>query len=192
MRAARRAVALLAGLGLLLLGAGPARSPAVTATRPLKVGLVAFPGALSDQAIGHQVAVGLQRAHKELGVEVRVLTPGPTEGFVSAYTRLAEQKYDLIIGLFSEESTSVDTVAPRFPETRFAMVDVPVEALRHRPKNVRGSVFNTEEAGYLAGYLAALVEKWRPGKDVIGSVGGLPVPGRRSLHRGLPSRRPEG
>ncbi len=34
-----------------------------------------------------------------------------------------------------------------------------------------------EEAGYLAGYLAALMEKRRPGRDVIGSVGGYKFPG---------------
>ena len=40
------------------------------------------------------------------------------------------------------------------------------------PTNVQGYVLHVEEAAYLAGYLAALMEKARPGKDVVGSVGG--------------------
>ena len=49
--------------------------------------------------------------------------------------------------------------------------------LRHRPKNVQGSVYRVEEAAYLAGYLAALMEDRRRGKHVISAVGGVPFPG---------------
>ena len=46
----------------------------------------------------------------------------------------------------------------------------------HKPKNVLGLLFREQEIGYLAGYLAGLVEKRQPGKDVIGSVGGQKQP----------------
>ncbi|MGE5273380.1 MAG: hypothetical protein ACM3QU_06345 [Verrucomicrobiota bacterium] len=55
------------------------------------------------------------------------------------------------------------------------MLDVPVEALRRRPSNVMGTQFRSEQAAFLAGYLAALVEQRRPGPDVISSVGGKPA-----------------
>jgi basic membrane protein A len=48
--------------------------------------------------------------------------------------------------------------------------------MKSKPKNVQGEDFRIEQAGYLAGYLAALMEASRPGKDVVGSVGGVPVP----------------
>ena len=47
---------------------------------------------------------------------------------------------------------------------------------KHKPKNVQGSIYRAEEAGYLAGYLAALMEG-RTGKHVVSAVGGFPVPG---------------
>jgi basic membrane protein A len=50
-------------------------------------------------------------------------------------------------------------------------------ALEALPRNVAGTDFRTEEAGYLAGYLAGLVERRRPGRDVVGWIGGEPVPG---------------
>src|SRR5205807_819579 len=42
--------------------------------------------------------------------------------------------------------------------------------------NDRGLLFREQEVGYLAGYLAGLVEKQKPGPDVIGSVGGMKEP----------------
>ena len=48
--------------------------------------------------------------------------------------------------------------------------------LPHKPKNVRGGLFAAQEPSYLVGYLAALMEKRRPGEDVIGSVGGYKIP----------------
>jgi basic membrane protein A len=47
--------------------------------------------------------------------------------------------------------------------------------LPHRPKNVVGLVFREEQAGYLAGHLAALVLTLSPGEQVISSVGGQRV-----------------
>jgi basic membrane protein A and related proteins len=48
--------------------------------------------------------------------------------------------------------------------------------LKGKPKNVLGLLFREQEVGYLAGYLAALVEKQKAGPDVIGSVGGMKEP----------------
>jgi basic membrane protein A len=47
-------------------------------------------------------------------------------------------------------------VAKRFPNTRFAIVDVANGDLAGKPKNVLGLLFREEQVGYLAGYLAGL------------------------------------
>ena len=52
----------------------------------------------------------------------------------------------------------------------------PVRLAQSKPANVQGEDFRIEQAGYLAGYLAGLMETRRPGKDVIGSVAGLSLP----------------
>jgi basic membrane protein A len=46
----------------------------------------------------------------------------------------------------------------------------------HPPPNVAGGRFRVEQGGYLAGYLAALMERRRRGRDAVGSVGGFRVP----------------
>lgn len=148
--------------------------------RSVSVGLVLEPGGIDTQ-YGRGAYLGIERAVKELGIRGRVLTPAPREGYAPSLSLCAQQGYDLVImaGIFHTGSFSapaVDTVAPRFPETLFGIMDVPHDDLDHRPPNVLGIVFSEEQAGFLAGYLAALVLTLSPGEKVISSVGGHPVP----------------
>jgi basic membrane protein A and related proteins len=145
--------------------------------KPLRVGLVMEPKGIDDP-FNHGAYLGLERAVRELGIRGRVLTPAPKEGYVPSLSLLARQKYDLVIGMGipADAATAIDRVATGFPETRFAIIDVAHDDLAHRPKNVVGLVFREEQAGYLAGHLAALVLTLSPGEEVISSVGGQRVP----------------
>jgi basic membrane protein A len=108
-----------------------------------------------------------------LEIRGRVLTPAPKEGHVPSLSLLARQKYDLVIGFGFYAAAAIDRVASEFPETRFASIDFAHDDLAHRPTNVVGIVFREEEAGYLAGHLAARVLMLSPGEEVISSVGGV-------------------
>ena len=141
----------------------------------LKVGLTLdTPGI--DHPYFHGAYLGIERAVRELGIKGRVLTPAPREGYAPSLALLARQKYDLVIGTSFFAATAIDAVASRFPETRFAIIDAPHDALAHRPKNVQCLVFSEEQVGCLAGYLAALVLTLSPGENVISSIGGQRVP----------------
>ena len=139
--------------------------------KPLRVGLVVEPAGI-DNPYNHGAYLGLERAVRELGIRGRVLTPAPKEGYVPSLSLLARQKYDLVIGFGFYAAAAIDRVATEFPETRFAIIDVAHHDLAHRPKNVVGLAFREEQAGYLAGHLAALVLTLSPGEEVISSVGG--------------------
>jgi basic membrane protein A len=128
-----------------------------------------------DNPYNRGAYLGFERAVRELGIRGRVLTPAPKEGYGPSLSLLARQKYDLVIGTFFA-APAIDRVATGFPETRFAIIDFAHDDLAHRPKNVVGLVFSDEQAGYLAGYLAALVLTLSPGEEVISSVGGQRVP----------------
>jgi basic membrane protein A len=142
--------------------------------RQLRVGLVIEPTGI-ENPYNHGAYRGLERAVRELGIKGRVLTPAPKEGYVPSLSLLARQKYDLVVGTFFA-APAIDRVAAGFPETRFAILDFAHDDLAHRPKNVLGLVFSEEQAGYLAGHLAALVLTLSPGKEVVSSVGGQQVP----------------
>ena len=155
--------------------------------RRLRVGLVIEPTGI-DNPYYHGAYLGLERAVRELGIRGRVLTPAPKEGYVPSLSLLARQKYDLVIGNNGAElapgdvaphyfgARAIDRVATEFPETRFAIIDVAHDDLAHRPNNVLGLVFSEEQAGYLAGHLAALVLELSAGEEVISSIGGQRVP----------------
>ena len=70
---------------------------------------------------------------------------------------------------------AVNTVAGKFANANFAIIDYPAAALKDKPKNVQGLIFKEQEAGYLAGYLAGLWAKDNNAK-VISSVGGQDIP----------------
>jgi basic membrane protein A len=129
-----------------------------------------------DDPYNRGAYLGLERAVRDLGIRGRALTPAPKEGYVPSLSLLARQKYDLVIGTGGFAAPAIDRVATGFPETRFAIIDVGHDDLAHRPKNVAGLVFREEQAGYLAGHLAALVLKLSPGDEVISSIGGRRVP----------------
>jgi basic membrane protein A len=147
---------------------------AVSETR-LRVGLVTEPTGVENPYI-RGAYLGLERAVRELGIRGRVLTIAPKEGYVPSLSLLARQGYDLVIGVGFFPAAAIDSVAGGFPQTRFAIIDFAHHDLAHRPTNVAGLVFREEQAGYLAGHLAALVLTLSPGKEVISSVGGQRVP----------------
>jgi basic membrane protein A len=144
--------------------------------RRLRVGLVTEPGGI-DHPYNQGAYLGLERAVRELGIRGRVLTPAPKEGYVPSLSLLARQRYDLVIGFGYPAAAPIDRVATGFPETRFAIIDVAHDDAAHHPKNVLGLAFSAEEAGYLAGHLAALVLTLSPGEEVVSSVGGERLPG---------------
>jgi basic membrane protein A len=143
--------------------------------RRLRVGLVLEPTGI-DNPYCRGAYLGLERAVRELAIRGRVLTPAPKEGYVPSLSLLARQKYDLVMGTGIWTASAIDRVATGFPETRFAIIDCAHHDRAHRPKNVLDLSFSEEQAGYLAGHLAALVLTLSPGKEVISSVGGQQVP----------------
>jgi basic membrane protein A len=155
---------------------GAANSQSTPEKPAIKVGLVTDIGGLNDRSFNQLANEGLERAKSELGVEGRVLTSKSDADYVPNLSTLAQQKYDLVIGVGFLMSDAMNTVATKFPDTNFAIIDFSQAALKDKPANVRGLLFSEQEAGYLAGYLAALVVKDKGGDMVISSVGGQKIP----------------
>ena len=143
---------------------------------PVRVGLVTDVGQLNDRGFNQLAFEGLKKAERALGVKGRVVQARSAADYIPNMIALARQRHDLIIGVGYAQGDAVAKAAARFPDTRFAIVDVDQSSLAGKPKNVLGLVFKEQEAGYLAGYLAALTAKREPGPDVISSVGGVKEP----------------
>ncbi len=182
-----RSLALLASLAavLVLVAAGcggggneSAQTSGTTTTtsNALKVGLVTDVGGLNDRGFNHLAYLGVQQAKRELGADFRVFLSNSSSDYIPNLTKFAQDGYDLTVGVGFTEADAIDTAATKFPKSKFAIVDVDQTTEPHKPKNLLGLLFKEQEVGYLAGYLAALEEKRRPGPDVIASVGGQKQP----------------
>jgi basic membrane protein A and related proteins len=147
-------------------------------TKALRVGLVTDVGQLNDRGFNQLAFEGLQRAEQELGVEGRVLESTSDAEYVPNHSSLANEGYDIVIGVGFAQGEAVAEVAAQYPDTKFVIIDVDQASLPGKPANVVGLLFKEEEVGYLAGYLAALTAKrdGRDGEDVISSVGGMKEP----------------
>ena len=75
--------------------------------------------------------------------------------YVPNMPSLADEGYDLIIGVGFAQGEAVATVANEYPDTKFAIIDVDQASLEGAPENVVGLLFQEEQVGYLAGVLAA-------------------------------------
>ncbi len=143
--------------------------------KSLKIGLVTDTGQLNDRGFNHLAFVGLQRAEKELGVQGRVFESNSNAEYVPNLSRFAQLGYDLAIGVGYTETNAMDAVSTKFPNRKFAIVDVANADMKHHPRNVVGLLFKEQEVGYLAGYLAGLEAK-RKGATLVSSVGGQKQP----------------
>jgi basic membrane protein A len=150
---------------------------ATTAGSAIRVGLVTDVGGLDDRSFNFLAGEGLDRAELELGVRGRVVISTVAADYVPNLSRLARQRYDLVIGVGFLMADAVETVANRFPDVSFAIIDFSQAEMPSKPANVRGLLFKEQEAGYLVGYLAGLVAMREAGsQQAIGSVGGQQIP----------------
>src|SRR5262245_40292176 len=127
--------------------------------KKIKVGLVTDIGGLNGRSFNQLANAGLEKAESELGVEGRVLTSKSNSDYVPNLSTLAQQKYDLVIGVGFLMADALSTVAQKFPNTKFAIIDSSAPALKGKPTNVQGILFKEQEAGYLVGYLSGLYAK---------------------------------
>lgn len=141
------------------------------------IGLVSDVGKFNDRSFNQSALEGLDRAASELGVKKNAIESAAAGDYVPNLTNLARKKTSLTIGVGFLMADGIDTVAQKFPDANFAIVDFSQTALKHKPKNVRGLTFATNENSYLVGYLAAkMAEKKNPDAPVISAVGGMKIP----------------
>jgi basic membrane protein A len=150
-------------------GGGGSDKPAI------KAGVVTDIGGLNDRSFNFLANKGLEDAEADLGVQGRVLLSKSNGDYVPNLSTLAQQQYDLTVsvGFLMGEATA--TVAGKFANNNFAIVDFSAAALKGKPQNVQGLLFKEQEAGYLVGYLAGLWAKDN-NAETVSTVGGQKIP----------------
>lgn len=151
----------------------PSPQPSL-APASLTVGLVTDIGGLNDRSFNHLAYLGLQRAAARWHVHTQVLQSHSEQQYAPNLTRMVDRGVGLIFAVGFSMRGAVYTVASSHPDTRFALIDAaPVDPQNqtHNLPNVANVFFKEQEAGYLVGVIAGLMERDRVGKATHGSIG---------------------
>jgi basic membrane protein A and related proteins len=171
--AALATVALAVGCGS---SGGGSSSTSAASGKPLVV-LVTDVNQLNDHGFNQLAYQGLLKAQRELGIHGAVYQSASAQAYIPNLSTAARKHADLVISVGFDQANAIAKVAKQFPDTKFAIIDVANGDLAGKPKNVEGLIFKEQEVGYLAGYLAGLIEKQSGGSsNTIGSVGGQKQP----------------
>jgi basic membrane protein A and related proteins len=151
--------------------AEPTAAPEPTAAteETFKVGLVTDVGKVNDGTFNQYAYEGLKRAGDELGVEIAFIETQAQTDYDKNLQQFADQGFDMIIGVGFLMGDAIKAAAEKNPDIEYAIVDF---AYDPAIPNVSGIVFAEDEAGYLAGVLAASVSK----SGTVAAVGGVEIP----------------
>jgi basic membrane protein A len=136
--------------------------------------LVTDIGGLNDKSFNHLAYVGLQTAQKH-GIKGKVIQSKSAADYIPNLKACVASGASITIGVGFLMTDAMDAIASSYKSNKFAIVDVDVTSMKHKPKNVEGLLFKEQEAGYLVGYAAGLYVKATNG-TAVGSVGGLKIP----------------
>jgi len=134
--------------------------------RKFKVVMVTDVAGLGDKSFNDAAWQGLQRARRELGVEIACLQSYEQADYV-ANLSLAAQEAQVVVAMGFLIREALRQVAPLFPQRQFVFIDGCVAA-----PNVASFEYKAQEAAYLAGILALAVSR----SGVLGVVEGMDIP----------------
>ena len=124
-------------------------------------------GGKFDKSFNEAAFNGAERWAKETGGTYKELEMQDEAQREQALRRLAEAGANPVVMTGFAFGDVLSKVAPDFPDTKFAIIDMVVDA-----PNVKSVVFNEHEGSYLVGMMAALASK----TGTVGFIGGMDIP----------------
>jgi basic membrane protein A and related proteins len=147
----------------------------------ISVGLVTDTGGVDDRGFNQFSIAGLDKAAEDLDIDKRVYVSNSADDYEPNLQAAVDDGHDLIIAVGFLLAPSTIKVATANPDIAFAGVDhfygKPGDAACEESKtcavdNALGMQYPSEEAGYLAGVVAALTTK----SNTVSTVGGIKIP----------------
>ena len=124
-------------------------------------------GGKFDKSFNEAAFNGAERWAKETGGTYKELEMQDEAQREQALRRLAEAGANPVVMTGFAFGDVLNKVAPDFPNTKFAIVDMVVEQ-----PNVKSVVFNEHEGSYLVGMMAGMASK----TGTVGFIGGMDIP----------------
>ena len=124
-------------------------------------------GGKFDKSFNEAAFAGAKRWADETGGTFKELEMQSEAQREQALRRLAEAGANPIVMTGFAFGDVLTQVAPDYPDTKFAIIDMVVDA-----PNVKSVVFTEEQGSYLAGIMAAMASK----TGTVGFIGGMDIP----------------
>ena len=178
MKSFIRAAALggAAALALAACGSAPSATPSTSSgASNFKACMVSDAGGFDDKSFNQSGYEGLQKANAELGVQVKAVESKQEGDYTPNVAAMLSQKCDLIIGVGYLLEPAIHKAAEANPNVHFALGDSAFQDANYDPvtlANAKPILFDTAQAAYLAGYLAAGMTTTR----TVGTYGGMQIP----------------
>ncbi|TFV94981.1 BMP family lipoprotein [Leifsonia flava] len=116
--------------------------------------MVTNSGGLEDRSFNQSSWAGLQKAEKDAGIEVQALVSTGETDLAPNVQQAVDSGCQFVLTVGYELADATTSAAAANPDVHFSIVDEVVDA-----PNVKPVIFDTAQASYLAGYLAAGVSK---------------------------------
>jgi basic membrane protein A len=146
---------------------GTAAALALTAGAALaEPGLIIDLGGKFDKSFNESAYNGAQRWVEETGGDYRETELQSEAQREQSMRRMAESGANPVVVLGFANGSTLDAVAPDYPDTKFAIIDMVVDQ-----PNVQSIVFTEHTGSYLVGMMAAMASE----TDTVSFVGGMDI-----------------
>jgi basic membrane protein A and related proteins len=135
----------------------------------LKVGLITDSPNLMDESFNQMAYTGLLRAKNDLDIDESVYLPADWDDIAAKLDQCVTDGNRLCIMVGFAGFNQTHAAALANPDTLFAILDMSYEDY---PPNLKGAVFASEQAAYLAGTLAGYMTE----SNILGLIGGMDIP----------------
>jgi basic membrane protein A len=126
-------------------------------------------GGVDDRSFNQTAYEGLQEAEEKLGVEIAFLESQSETDFEPHINAFVDQGCELMVTVGFLLGDATEQAAQQYPDTDFAIVDY---AYEETYDNLLGLTFETDQAAFLAGYVAAATTE----TGTVGTYGGINIP----------------
>ena len=135
----------------------------------IKIGMVTDVGGINDKSFNQTSWEGLQRAEKELGVEITYVESKSDADYATNIESLVDDGCDLIICVGFMLAAATKEAAEAYPDQKFAIID---DSSNADLPNVACLMFEQAQASYLVGLAAGMMTKTNNVGFVIGMATG--------------------
>lgn len=137
--------------------------------------MVSDSGGFDDQSFNQSGKEGMDAAEEALGIQVTEVESQADTDYTNNVNNLVSQGCNITIGVGFLLEDAIQTAAEANPDTNFALIDSAFSDADFNPvelDNAKPILFNTAEASFLAGYVAAAMSE----SGTVATFGGMQIP----------------